>query len=75
MAITPHQRSVLAYIRQFQQERRYSPSLDDLRVAFGLQSTNAMFKVVGALRDAKHLDLDPQGRICFPKGTFVPQPL
>jgi ribosomal protein L3 len=35
MSLTPHQRTVLNYISEFQNKRGYSPSLADLAVAFG----------------------------------------
>ena len=61
--LTPHQRTVLSYIREFQHKRGYSPSLSDLAVAFGVRSKNAVAKVVNALFKAKHLEKDPKGRI------------
>lgn len=61
--LTPHQRTVLSYIREFQQKRGYSPSLADLAVAFGVRSKNAVAKVVTALFRAGHLEKDPKGRI------------
>lgn len=62
-ALTPHQRTVLNFIREFQQKRGYSPSLADLAVAFGVKSKNAIAKVVNALSKAGHLGKDPKGRI------------
>ena len=61
--LTPHQRTVLSYIREFQQKRGYSPSLADLAVAFGVRSKNAVAKVVMALSRTGHLEKDPRGRI------------
>jgi repressor LexA len=61
--LTPHQRTVLSYIREFQQKRGYSPSLADLAIAFGVRSKNAIAKVVNALFKAGHLEKDPKGRI------------
>lgn len=61
--LTPHQRTVLSYIREFQQKKGYSPSLADLAVAFGVRSKNAIAKVVMALFKAGHLEKDPKGRI------------
>jgi SOS regulatory protein LexA len=61
--LTPHQRTVLSYIREFQQKRGYSPSLADLALAFGVRSKNAIAKVVNALFKAGHLEKDPKGRI------------
>ncbi|MDD4319472.1 MAG: transcriptional repressor LexA [Candidatus Peribacteraceae bacterium] len=61
--LTPHQRTVLSYIREFQLKRGYSPSLADLAVAFGVRSKNAIAKVVNVLTKAKHLEKDPKGRI------------
>jgi repressor LexA len=62
-SLTPHQRTVLSYIREFQQKRGYSPSLADLAVAFGVRSKNAIAKVVNVLTREKHLEKDPKGRI------------
>jgi SOS regulatory protein LexA len=61
--LTPHQRTVLSYIREFQTKRGYSPSLADLAIAFGVRSKNAVAKVVNVLTKAKHLEKDPKGRI------------
>lgn len=61
--ITPHQRTVLNYITEFQAKRGYSPSLADLAVAFGVRSKNSIAKVVTSLVMAKHLEKDPKGRI------------
>ena len=61
--LTPHQRTVLGYIRDFQAKRGYSPSLADLAIAFGVRSKNAVAKVVNALFKAGHLEKDPKGRI------------
>lgn len=61
--LTPHQRTVLSYIREFQQKRGYSPSLADLAVAFGVRSKNAVAKVVMVLFRTGHLEKDPKGRI------------
>src|SRR5687768_2452267 len=49
MPLTPHQRTTLSYIREFQHKRGYSPSLSDLALAFGVRSKNAIAKVVNAL--------------------------
>lgn len=62
-AITPHQRTVLNYITEFQTKRGYSPSLADLAVAFGVRSKNSIAKVVTSLVLAKQLEKDPKGRI------------
>ncbi|MEK7218706.1 MAG: transcriptional repressor LexA [Patescibacteria group bacterium] len=61
--ITPHQRTVLSYIREFQAKRGYSPSLADLAIAFGVRSKNAIAKVVNALTRGGHIEKDPKGRI------------
>lgn len=63
MPLTPHQRTTLNYIREFQRKRGYSPSLSDLAVAFGVRSKNAVAKVINALVRQKHLEKDPKGRI------------
>lgn len=63
MPLTPHQRTVLSYIGEFQRKRGYSPSLSDLAIAFGVRSKNAVAKVVSALVKQKHLEKDPKGRI------------
>ncbi len=63
MTLTPHQRTALNYIREFQRKRGYSPSLSDLAVAFGVRSKNAIAKVVNALVRERHLEKDPKGRI------------
>lgn len=63
MPLTPHQRTVLNYIREFQVKRGYSPSLADLALAFGVRSKNAIAKVVNALLREKQLEKDPKGRI------------
>ncbi|MCF7844600.1 MAG: transcriptional repressor LexA [Kiritimatiellales bacterium] len=61
--LTPHQRTVLNYIREFQGKRGYSPSLSDLALAFGVRSKNAVAKVVNALEREKQIEKDPKGRI------------
>ncbi len=63
MSLTPHQRTALNYIREFQRKRGYSPSLSDLAIAFGVRSKNAIAKVVNALVREKQLEKDPKGRI------------
>jgi repressor LexA len=63
IALTAHQKTVLNYIREFQQKRGYSPSLADLAVAFGVRSKNAVAKVVSVLFKSGHLEKDPKGRI------------
>jgi len=63
MTLTPHQRTVLNYIREFQHKRGYSPSLSDLALAFGVRSKNAVAKVVNALVREGQLEKDPKGRI------------
>jgi SOS regulatory protein LexA len=63
MTLTPHQRTTLNYIREFQRKRGYSPSLSDLAVAFGVKSKNAVAKVVSALVKNGYLAKDPKGRI------------
>ena len=55
MTLTPHQRTTLNYIREFQKKRGYSPSLADLALAFGVRSKNAIAKVVSALVREKQL--------------------
>jgi SOS regulatory protein LexA len=61
--LTPHQRTTLNYIREFQRKRGYSPSLSDLAIAFGVRSKNAVAKVVNALVKNGHIHKDPKGRI------------
>lgn len=63
MTLTPHQRTTLNFIREFQHKRGYSPSLADLAVAFGVKSKNAVAKVVNALLKHGMLEKDPKGRI------------
>lgn len=63
MTLTPHQRTTLNYIHEFQRKHGYSPSLADLATAFGVKSKNAIAKVVNALVREKHLKKDPKGRI------------
>ncbi len=63
MTLTPHQRTVLNYIREFQKKRGYSPSLSDLALAFGVRSKNAVAKVVNVLTREGHIEKDPKGRI------------
>jgi DNA polymerase V len=63
MSLTPHQRTTLNYIREFQKKKGYSPSLSDLAIAFGVSSKNAVAKVVNALVRERHLEKDPKGRI------------
>lgn len=63
MPLTPHQRTVLNYIGEFQSKRGYSPSLADLAVAFGVRSKNSIAKVINTLVSAKHIEKDPKGRI------------
>jgi SOS regulatory protein LexA len=63
MSLTPHQRTTLNYIREFQRKKGYSPSLADLAIAFGVRSKNAVAKVVSALVKQGHLEKDPKGRI------------
>ncbi len=78
MTLTPHQRTVLNYIREFQTKRGYSPSLADLALAFGVRSKNAIAKVVNALLREKQLEKDPKGRIKIlemPETYERPQPM
>jgi SOS regulatory protein LexA len=63
MSLTPHQRTTLNYIREFQRKHGYSPSLADLAIAFGVRSKNAIAKVVNALVREHLLEKDPKGRI------------
>lgn len=63
MVLTPHQKTVLTYIREFQHKRGYSPSLSDLALAFGVRSKNAIAKVINVLVREGHLEKDPKGRI------------
>ncbi len=63
MTLTPHQRTVLNYIREFQIKRGYSPSLADLALAFGVRSKNAVAKVINALVREGQIEKDPKGRI------------
>ena len=76
--LTPHQRTVLTYIGEFQHKRGYSPSLSDLALAFGVRSKNAIAKVVNVLVREGHLDKDPKGRIKIIEMTEpedFPQPM
>lgn len=63
MTLTPHQRTVLNYITEFQNKRGYSPSLADLAIAFGVRSKNSVAKVVNTLVAEKQIEKDPKGRI------------
>ena len=63
MTLTPHQRTVLNYITEFQNKRGYSPSLADLAIAFGVRSKNSIAKVVNTLVNEKQIEKDPKGRI------------
>lgn len=63
MSLTPHQRTVLNYITEFQSKREYSPSLADLATAFGVSSKNSIAKVVNTLVSGGFLEKDPKGRI------------
>lgn len=63
MPLTTHQRTVLSFIREFQEKRGYSPSLSDLACSFGVRSKNAVAKVVNVLVHAGQLSKDPKGRI------------
>lgn len=69
-SLTPHQRTVLNYVVEFQKKRGYSPSLSDLAIAFGVSSKNAVAKVVNVLVREGHLEKDPKGRI---KIVDIPQ--
>lgn len=78
MTLTPHQRTVLNYIGEFQVKRGYSPSLADLALAFGVRSKNAIAKVVNALVREKQIEKDPKGRIKIievPDMREQPQPM
>jgi len=78
MTLTPHQRTVLNYIGEFQVKRGYSPSLADLALAFGVRSKNAIAKVVNALVREKQIEKDPKGRIKIievPDTYEQPQPM
>lgn len=61
--LTPHQRTVLNYIGEFQRKRGYSPALSDLALAFGVRSKNAVAKVVNVLTRTHYIEKDPKGRI------------
>jgi SOS-response transcriptional repressor LexA len=63
MPLTPHQRTVLNYIGEFQSKRGYSPSLSDLAVAFGVRSKNAVAKVVNTLVKNNLIEKDPKRRL------------
>lgn len=63
MPLTAHQRTVLSYVKEFQEKRGYSPSLSDLAIAFGVRSKNAVAKVVNVLATESYLEKDPKGRI------------
>ena len=65
LVLTPHQRTVLSFVHEFQTKRGYSPSLSDLAIAFGVRSKNAVAKVVNMLTKAGFLEKDPRGRIKF----------
>jgi repressor LexA len=69
VALTPHQRTLLNFVREFQIKRGYSPSLSDLAVAFGVRSKNAVAKVVRVLTKTGFLEKDPRGRIKFTEMT------
>lgn len=78
MTLTPHQRTVLNYIVEFQQKRGYSPSLSDLALAFGVSSKNAIAKVVNALVRENQIEKDPKGRIKIVEimeDSYTPQPM
>lgn len=78
MTLTPHQRTVLNYVVEFQQKRGYSPSLSDLALAFGVSSKNAIAKVVNALVRERQLEKDPKGRIKIveiQEAATAPQPM
>jgi SOS regulatory protein LexA len=78
MSLTPHQRTVLNYIQEFQNKRGYSPSLADLAVAFGVRSKNSIAKVVNTLVAEKQIEKDPKGRIkilAMPSGDDGPLPM
>lgn len=70
MALTPHQRTVLNYITEFQNKRGYSPSLADLAVAFGVRSKNSIAKVINTLVAERHIEKDPRGRIKIVAGAM-----
>ena len=61
MSLTPHQRTVLNYITEFQSKREYSPSLADLATAFGVSSKNSIAKVINTLVSGGFLEKDPKG--------------
>lgn len=63
MTLTAHQKTMLNYVREFQNKRGYSPSLSDLATAFGVRSKNAIAKVVTALVREGQITKDPKGRI------------
>lgn len=78
MSLTPHQRTVLNYITEFQSKRGYSPSLADLAVAFGVRSKNSIAKVVNTLVAEKQIEKDPKGRIkiiAVPDSGDAPRPM
>ena len=64
--MTTHQSTYLDFIRHFQQDNRYSPSLRDLSLHFDCSLT-ACGKTVTALVEAGHLTRAPNGRIGFDK--------
>jgi SOS regulatory protein LexA len=78
MTLTPHQRTVLNYITEFQAKRGYSPSLADLAVAFGVRSKNSVAKVVNTLVTERQIEKDPKGRIKIVGGVQtndIPTPM
>ena len=78
MTLTPHQRTVLNYIVEFQHKRGYSPSLADLALAFDVRSKNAVAKVINALVREGQIEKDPRGRIKIidaPESDSAPEPM
>lgn len=61
--LTPKQRDLLDYVRDYIKQHRCSPSYRDIQAQFGFKSTASVFKHIKALEAKGHLNSSPyQGR-------------
>ena len=73
--LTWRQRKVLQFIRDYVQERAYSPSLREIGEAVGLASTSSVAFQLATLRRKGFLQRRPQtAEVCLPGGPARPEP-
>lgn len=53
--LTPHQRNLLAFVKEFMAERGVPPSFDEMKKAMGLASKSGIHRMICALEERGHL--------------------